>query len=254
MKRKKVIFKGIIASALFTGAFISNGGSIVGAEKNDSIPQEVIDLANEKVEISENEVEEIKAWEEDLNGNITEVTPLSERNNGVKSGEISLFAPPKDGYTYSFDSYVKNSPRKDWYFQNLGVFRIANKNTVKAEAQYEQQETVTTNWKVSANLSGKGTIGKSFLAGIEATIGGSYDYSKTTTKGKKYGVKQEVPPKTTHYITAYAVGGYDNGRLRYKKYAPGGSSLVGYYYETASGTAVNKNDVNVELTRSEPIK
>lgn len=249
-----MIFKGVFASVLFSGLFLGNVENLVAAEGNGAIPQEVIDKANEKVEMSENEVEEVKAWEEDLNGNIKEVAPLSERNNDDKSGEISLFAVPKDGYKYTFDKYEKKSPKKNWYLKNMGTFRLANKVKTVLKGQYVQEETVISNWKVSTNLSVKGKIGSSFLGGIEATLGGSFDYSKTATKGKKYGVEQKVPPKTIHYLTAYSVGGYDNGRLKYKKYSPSGSSLVGYYYENASGTAVSKTDLNIEVTDTDIIK
>lgn len=209
-----------------------------------SVPDDILDSVENEIQKNHIELPEVKAWEVDLSGNITEVTPLSER--------MTTMAPPKDGYVYYFDKYVVNKPKRNWKFKNAGIYRFSNKTNSTATVQYLQESTTTTNWNVTGSIEGSAKIKASFLGEIETKVSVSAGASKTYTKGKTYGATISVPKKTTVYITNYTVGINDSGRLRYKKYSASGTSLVGYYYENAGGTAISKNDVNVEVTKTEP--
>ncbi|MNZ93369.1 hypothetical protein D3C78_1124310 [compost metagenome] len=218
------------------------------ADDNSSIPAEVLQKANSLVVTDS--IPELEAWEVDLNGNKEEVTPLSQRIDQ----KISPSAVPNDGFIYAFDDYLPDFSKKNWTYQNMGTVRIENKLSTPAEANYTQTNTDVSSWNVGVNISGKAEVGVKFLAKLEITLGGSWGMSKTFTKSTSYGIKQQIPGKTTAYITAYAVGGNSNGSLAYKKYSPSGASLLGYYYESAGGTAVNKNDANIVISSTEPIK
>lgn len=44
---------------------------------SQNIPKAILEEIEQKVEDNKNEIEEIKAWETDLNGNVKEVEPIS---------------------------------------------------------------------------------------------------------------------------------------------------------------------------------
>ncbi|PZD96547.1 hypothetical protein DNH61_07020 [Paenibacillus sambharensis] len=217
------------------------------------IPSHVQDMADSKVS-QKQPIPEIRAWETDMNGNKREVVPLSKRSQLSQKG-VSIMAPPSgDGYTYSFDSYQPNITTRDWRYKNLGTFRYVNGLSTVATIQYEQQNSTTGTWSVGANISGSTTIKAAFLGKISVEIGGSWDTSREWTKGTKYGASQPIPAKTTAYLTNYQVAANSKGVLVWKKYAPGGTSQVGQYTETAGGYAVSKSDINVEVTSTEPVR
>lgn len=119
------------------------------------------------------------------------------------------------------------------------------------QVSYLQQVSTTKSWSVSANISGTAEIGTTFLSKLEGTLGGEFDKSKSYYSGQTYGGLYTIPGGETRYLANYTVGGYDNGTLVYKKYSPGGF-LVGYYYESAGGTAINTAYINIELLTSDP--
>ena len=108
-------------------------------------------------------------------------------------------------------------------------------------------------WSVSASISGTSTIGNKFLAAVEVKVGAGVGREKMWNSGTTHGINYKVPAKTIYYLTNYQVGYNGGGYLLYNKYHPSGAS-AGVYTESAGGTAVSKNDVNIELTASEPIK
>lgn len=225
--------------------------SPAAAKTPKNIPQEVLDKVKVKELQNRENVPEVIAWEESLDGSIKEVTPINERD--VESGrEITSMAVPKDGYTYSFNTYSVNSPTRKWTYKSAGTVRVSNTRTVSANLTYTQQNSTTTGWGVSTSISGSGTIKASFLGKLSVSAGLTADHNKSWSKGTSYGLTTTVPAKSVAYLTAYAVGIYDSGKLVYKKYTSSGT-LVGYYYETAGGTAISKNDANIELTDVDPL-
>ncbi|MCM3270343.1 hypothetical protein ACJ7K1_04430 [Paenibacillus elgii] len=212
--------------------------SSVYANAQEKIPSEVQELADSKVS-QKQPIPEIRAWETDLNGNITEVVPLSKR--------ISTMGPPSDGYTYSFESYNPNYVTKDWRYQNLGTFRYQNSTSGDASIQYEQTYTTSGKWNVGVNISGSADIKAAFFAKLTVNLGGSWGYERQWTSGTKYGANQTVKPYTTVFLTNYQVAANSSGILTWRKYASSGSQ-VGVYQETAGGYAVSMNDVNIEVT------
>lgn len=230
--------------------------SFAANNENNNIPQDVLEKIQQKVQ--ENSAEEIvvEAWEEDLNGNKIKVTPLSERKefSKKKSGEIGMYAVPKDGYNYVPDMYLVNNPSRNWHYKSAGVFRVNNTSysIPMNDVTYVQQSEVENHWNVGATISGSGTFGTSFLGQIAYSVGGSYDKSRTYTTGTTFSTKIDVGPRTIAYLANYTVGMYDKGTLRYKKYSTSGT-LVGYYSETGGGTAVSKSDVNLELSDTDPL-
>ncbi|WP_416148622.1 hypothetical protein ACM26V_20480 [Salipaludibacillus sp. HK11] len=218
------------------------------------IPEYVQELVKKQEAESQFQLPEVKAWEEDLDGTIKEVIPLSERPLSSMIGEVSIMAPPKDGFVYKFDRYIADSVKRNWTYKSAGTIRIRNTLSTSTQAHYTQQNTTTTKWSVAGEISGSATIGNSFLGAVESKLSISAGRDKSWTSGRTYGVKQKIPARTTAYVTAYAVGANTGGRIAYKKYSPSGTSLVGMYYETKGGTAISKNDASIEITAKEPIK
>lgn len=214
------------------------------------IPKSVLIKADSKV--IRDEIPEIKAWETDLEGNTIEVTP---KNMNLSSKDENIvFRPPNDGYVYLFSSYVSNTAKRNWYYENLGTFRFSNKTKEPiTNVKYEQTSNRTSHWGVSSNISGEGKIGISFLGEVNVKLGAEADYSRSWTKGNIYGANFTVPKQTVYYLTNYQVGLNSNGTLLYNKYHPSGGS-AGVYTESAGGTAVSKSDVSIEVTDTQPIK
>lgn len=236
MKKISIILSILASMAITSTIFVKAQAQEIPSQ---NIPKVILDEIEQKVENNKNEIEEIKAWETDLNGNIKEVEPISHTFNSKK--------PPSDGYRYVFNAYFPGSARKNWNYKNLGSFRVRNTSSSVAKASYEQQSTTTSNWNVGANISAEATIGNSFLGGVTTKLGGSFGKSRTWTAGKKYGIAYDVKPNTTVLLTNYQVGGYSTGTLTWNKYHSSGAN-VGMYSETANGTAVSTSDVNIELT------
>lgn len=212
--------------------------------EGNNIPKSVLDKVNQRVAESYTPLPEVKAWEVDLNGNKTEVEPLSKRN--------SLRYVPEDGYVYLFDHYNLNNCAKDWHFQSVGTCRIANKTSVNASGTYKQTSRKDTKASVSASITAKTEIKTAFIGEIESSIGITGSWEKTWVAGEEYGIEYTIPARSVIYLTNYQVGVDANGEIVYKKISKQ-SGLVGYYYESAGGTVLDPNDINIELSDTEPI-
>lgn len=247
----KVFLTGVLSFSLLGSAFSFPETTLASSSKKNDIPKEVL----EKVKKTEAEnqfiIPETKAWEVSLDGEVTDVTPISEVTENPYSG-ISVMAVPSDGYNYSFSYYDVNSPKRNWKYKSAGTVRVANTRSTSVNFTYTQQENTTTSWNVSSTISGTTSVKASFLGELELTMGLTTDANKSWSKGTSYGISTSVPGNSTAYLTAYAVGINDYGKLVYKKYTKSGS-LVGYYYESAGGTAISKNDANIELTNVDPL-
>lgn len=178
-------------------------------------------------------LEPIKAWEEDLNGNIVEVTP--------KNVNGSIMSVPNDGFLYIYDDYILDYHTSD--DKRFFVSRIVVENYAYdtfAPITYKQQSTVVTEWSVSSNLQLEVEAGNDFLGKIKASTGVDVGSSHTSSKSEdiEFGPMQ-VPPRTKGTIIKYRGGYYGNGALRYRKYSPSGLSWLGYYYETGNGWSVS---------------
>lgn len=97
--------------------------------ENYSIPDEIALLLNDSQQ--EDEIFEVHAWEIDLFGNITEVVPLSQRENSNLQKDGSR-AVPNDGFIYVFKSYDPTYVVKDWTYSLAGESRIVNGLTSNA--------------------------------------------------------------------------------------------------------------------------
>ena len=240
--------------ALTTILTLSSFGSFAAnASKTDNgIPDYVLQLVNQKVEDNKYVIPEAVGYESDVNGNLTKVTPLSQREFSEDS--ISTMSVPNDGYIYIFNDYIATSASTNWYYRSVGTFRFSNQtSTPVSNVKYEQYSSTTVKWSVSGSISGTATIGTKFLAAVEVKAGVSVGAEKTWNSGTSYGATYTVPAKTIYYLTNYQVGVNAGGQLLYNKYYPNGSS-AGVYTESAGGTAISSNDVNIELTASEPIR
>ncbi|MBD8498101.1 hypothetical protein [Paenibacillus arenosi] len=243
LKKKIAIYATSFAllSSLHTTAYATSTVS--------EIPNEVL----EKVKQAENEqvftIPEIKAWETDLDGVTREVTPLN-----LSTNENSTLAPPVgNGYNYVFSHYDQSRIAKDWKFKNTGTYRVENRLTTSTQASYTQTNTTTHNWNATVNLQGEATIGNSFLGKIEVTTGASVSKQWTYHSGTTYGITQTIPAKSIAYISAYAVGYNSGGTLVWDRYDIDYMTHLGTYKENASGTAISKNDVSVEISSTQPI-
>lgn len=213
--------------------------------EDSSIPDEIALLLNDSQQ--EDDFNKVRAWEVDLFGNITEVVPLSQRENSNLQKDGSRVVPD-DGFIYVYNRYDPTYVKKDWTYSLAGESRTVNGLTTNVEKSYEQQSTKTTNWTVSASIEGNGKIGADFLAKVEFKIGGSVARSTTTVAGWKDTTKYTVRPNEIAVLKNYHVGVNADGANVYDKYSPSGTSLVGIYYETAGGTALVPSSNNIVLT------
>jgi len=242
-------FKKIALSVSLSVFFVSMVYMPTFASENTTIPKRIMKIAEEKVQADKKDIPITKAWEVDLNGNRKEVTPLN-LSNKIDS-EMSTLSVPVDEFTYVFEDYITNNPKTNWHYALAGVYRSHNEGPTPMQVSYIQQASTTKSWSVSVNISGTAEIGTTFLAKLKGTLGGELAKSESYYNGQTYGESYTVPGGETRYLANYTVGGYDNGTLVYKKYSPEGF-LVGYYYESAGGTAINKAYVNLELLTSDP--
>mgnify|MGYP006979251110 CR=1 FL=1 len=237
------------------------------------IPQEVLEIVEKKEKENQASLPPNKAWEVDLQGNRIEVTPLGQRSGvtftkyGAQAREIrkSSFtntqlerASEANDYEYIYilKDFLPNHVNYNWYYKSTGTIRIENRLSTPAEAHYTQQNTTTTNWTVSGTLEISAEAGVKFLSKISGSLSVSAARSKTWYSGTSYGVKQNIPPRTTAYITNYAVGGSSNGSLQWEKYAKVTDQtyvFTGYYYESVGGTAVLPDHANVVISATEPV-
>lgn len=246
MKRVKALVSSILifAMVLTTSTGFATSKNSDEYKNHGNIPSHIQDLIQAKENEVNNALPEVKAWEVDLAGNVTEVVPLSDR--------IGVQAPPNDGFVYTFSHYDLDRTSRDWHYRSAGTVRIQNDLSVPGTYTYEQQNNTTVNWSVSSSISGNTTIGNSFIGKIEYEMGISVGRSKTWSKGTKYGVSQTLPAKSIVYITNYAVAVEGRGSLVYEKRSPAGS-LLGYYYENAGGWTISQNDSNIVITATEPL-
>ncbi|EJW15163.1 hypothetical protein M5X00_10515 [Paenibacillus alvei] len=231
-----------LAVGVLSLTFLLSSQMVFAQASDSDIPEDVLEKA--KAKESHYQAPEPKAWEIDMDGNRTEVVPLSQR--------VTTMAPPNDGYKYAFDRYDASRNSKDWNYKSTGTIRVNNALSTSATLSYTQQTTTETTWNVSSAISAKAEVKAGFLAGIEASTSVQVDSTRKWIKGTSYGVGVTVAPKTTAYLTNYAVGVNSNGKLIYKKYASSGSQ-IGIYEEAIGGTVVSLDDANVELTSTSPM-
>ncbi|MDP9750676.1 hypothetical protein [Thermoanaerobacter pentosaceus] len=247
--KKIILLLMILVFTLFINAYFVYANDLSNGNDN-TIPDSVLEKVKSKVEKSQFKLPEIRAWEIDKDGSKREVIPKSIKNN---NNLISTMGVPNDGYIYVFDHYDPNYASKNWHYASAGTYRLANYTNTPINGTYKQLNTKQIYWNVSANVSGETTVGNGFLAGIKLKTGVEVDRSQTWYAGKEYGVAFTVPPRTVYYLTNYQVGINSSGLLYWKKYSPSGTSWLGWYTETAGGTVIDKDDINIEVTDSEPM-
>lgn len=253
MKRKLITVTLLILAIIMTSG-LAHAKTIENKNATTGIPQNVLDTVNKKVQESQYALPEVRAWEIDLQGNKTEVIPRSQRNNISTGAEDNIvYSAPNDGYLYVFDYYDASNNQRNWYFKNNGIFRFTNNTNQPTPVTYTQESTVTTTWNVTGSVSAEYTVGNGFLAGVTAKAGISVGRDKTWYSGRSYGVSQDVPAHTVVYITNYQVGVDTYGTLYWKRYTPSGMTMIGYYTESAGGTVIDEQDLNIEISNTQPI-
>ncbi len=200
----------------------------------DSVKQSIENEKNSNASI--NDHIEKYAYEVDLEGNITEVIPLEQRE------QLRI---PNDGYTYILDGYDSARNVKDWTYKIVETVRYDNKTSYPISGSYAQQTTVTTSGYVEGNASASTKVNM-FVSEVEVELGITAGFSRTWSKGSTYGVNFTVQPNSTIYVTNYAVGVDSNGSWRYARYSKAGA-FIGYYYESAGGTVISKTDNNISV-------
>ncbi|MFD0674611.1 hypothetical protein [Cohnella sp. GCM10027633] len=184
------------------------------------------------------ELPAINAWEMSSSGEKIQVQP---RNYDGPQSRV-----PNDGFSYVFDSYVQSSTQYDQKRFFIGKVWIENTNsagTTPISLKYTQQTSKTTNWEVSANINATAEFKVAFLAKLNASLSLSGKYVVTDNSSTTVEQSAQVPGRTYYEINKYRAGGYGAGQAAYRKYSPGGGSLIGMYYEGASGWAPDENVV-----------
>lgn len=244
MKKRKIIVTTLLL-CLTIGSVTANAKT-----NQPEIPDSVNKKIEQKIEQNKDVLPEITAYTIDENGNKVKVQP----KDSITNTDVSTLAIPNDGYIYRFKEYVPNTTiTRNWYYANAGTFRFNNTtSSMKADVTYTQQATTEKTWNVTANISGETTIGNGFLAGVKASAGIEVSRNKTWSKGYSYSTAIDVPARTVAYITNYQVAAKSTGELVYTKYTPTGT-MCGYYRETAGGSAIDLQDVNIELSDTAPL-
>ncbi|MEC2346710.1 MULTISPECIES: hypothetical protein [Paenibacillus] len=187
------------------------------------------------------------AWEIDLEGKkkyVPYIVPNKESGIGTNSWSDS-------NYTYVFNGWTLNSTKIDKKRFFVSRVTVENRSTGTLPLKYVQQESVTTKWEVGANIEAEAEFKVKFLASLNAKLGGSYNYSKTTYSSTTVEAgPKNIPAGYSASYTKYRAGGYGAGQAEWKKYPKGSSSWIGMYYTGESGWAVNENDVTIEYSET----
>lgn len=202
--------------------------------------EEALKLKEQADKIGYDKEFSVEAFETDLAGNIKEVEPI-----GMK---LLQRIPPKDGFVYVPYNYSHSTGSINHRFKSIGSFTLTNRSSTPINGTYTQQDTVTTNWSVSATISGSTKFKVKFIGEIEGKIAGGASYSKTTSKGTTYSAGGTVAPGKSINMFAYQKGGKSSGKLYWQKYSPSGSSLVGMYSETTPGGTAPISGITIDVT------
>ncbi len=240
MRKFKILFLTLFTTLLFNAVIFANSSDlIIEYVPHDELPEEIrleIESRVNSEDYPEKYTEYPKVWEVDVEGNTKEV---------LSSKECKKLKLTNDGFNYIFYGYDSDYENKNWYYQSLGTYRLTNNSNSPVQGSYEQQSTKTSTGYVEGNDSGSAKV-NAFVTEVEAEMGISVGYSRTYSAGKSYGADFTVPPNSTVYATNYAVSVNSNGTWKYKKYSSGGSWL-GYYYESAGGNVISKDDVSISI-------
>ncbi|WP_342478819.1 hypothetical protein NYE24_12895 [Paenibacillus sp. FSL H7-0350] len=221
-----------------------NAESSTNVDNSTSSPTNVFTSVPDQQEIERQKQYEPApptAWEVDLNGNKKTVPYIvpSALGNATK-GTIGTQSWSDSNYTYAFDGWALSSTQLDDYRFYVSKVSIDNHSSQPLPLKYTQQNSITTQWSVGANISAEAEFGPSFLSSLTVSLGGNWSKSKTSYASTTIEMGPvNVPSGWAASFTKYQGGGYGQGQARWKKYIKGTSSLVGLYYTGESGWAVN---------------
>lgn len=179
-------------------------------------PDQVVKEALAEVD---NTLGDVKAYVTDLNGVVTEVTPIN----------VMLESRLPSGYTYSFSSYSQNLTKKDLKFDHLGTASYENNSSQSESLEYSQGNSIDTTWDVRGEVSGDAEFGTALLGKIKASVGVSVARISRTGSSTTVSATYNVPSGYIGYIDRYKPAYASGGMVTYKRYQNG--IFAGYYSE-----------------------
>ncbi|MHB1654389.1 MAG: hypothetical protein ACYCVD_18255 [Desulfitobacteriaceae bacterium] len=172
--------------------------------------------------------------------NIITKEQLKKSNDNRNKGNIT----PNDWwsgdyyYEYISNSYTQTSSTDDPYHFNVGHTQAYNGTPSPATLSYQQQQSYTSNWSVTAQVSATAELKTDYLAKLGATFGGSYTSSNTTSSSTSILYSIQVPSMQTGYIYAWLPGGYSYGTAQYTEYYY--DIYSGYFFRTGNIVTTNE--------------
>jgi len=186
------------------------------------------------------------AWEVDLQGNVKPAPYIVPHAKSPNEKTITPMSWSDGSYDYVYYGYTSTDTKLDSKKFFISKVTVENQSLGPLPLKYTQQETVTTYWSVSANISAEGELKVQWLASLKVSLGGSYSYSKTTYSSTQIEAgPKDIPPGYSASYTKYRAGGYGKGQAAWKKYIKGYSSWVGMYYTNESGWAPHENQTTI---------
>lgn len=255
---KKKLFKSVLVAFLVcssTPLFVHStfASSIDGAENqlssnlSNSNSLGVFTTIPDEAEMQRQEqykLDSPTAWEVDQDGKKKEVPYIVPNDpNLIHSNSFS-----DANYTYVFDGWTLSDQKQDPKRFFVDKITVENRTSSPLPLKYIQQNSVTSNWEVGANIQAEAELKVKFLASLKATLGGSFNKSKTTSSSTTVEAgPQNVKPGYSASYTKYRSGGYGKGQASWRKYPKNSASWVGMYYTGESGWAVNENATTITL-------
>jgi hypothetical protein len=235
---KKILFISLSTIIIFQSSFVIQGESVSVSPKKvvdkNLAPQESKELIKEKNEKNYYSNLKTESWETDLEGNIIN------RDNLLTGGS----------YWYDFVGVEMSSTQKDTKHYFLGESMYNNYTSQSVPLTYKQNESKTSEWGVTASISGTGEIKVAWLAKLEVEVGVEGSYSVITSSSSEVlAGPVNVLPKTGQKFVRTRTGAYGSGSLKYIKYYYDDNTQtnksVGYYYEAGSGWTPVKNSTTI---------
>ncbi|MCL9661361.1 hypothetical protein L2089_11740 [Paenibacillus hunanensis] len=241
--------KKIVISLLTTALLVSSAPFYAKAEalsqdstlsSQSSVVFTAVPDAAELERQKQYELQTPNAWEIDNQGNKKKVPYI------VPALNYTTQSFSDSNYDYIFNGWTLNSTKTDPKRFFVDKVSVENRSGGSLPLKYIQQQSVTTQWSVGANIEAEAEFKVSFLASLKAKLGGSYSYSKTTSSSTTIEAgPKNVPAGYVASYTKYRSGGYGAGQAAWRKYVKNSASQVGMYYTGETGWAVNDNATTI---------
>lgn len=202
-------FKSLLAPVLFSSTLLISGLAFAPSALADK--GETSYLWNE-------ETKEVST----VSSDVVNVPVVDETATSPKHNIDVPLNPPKDELSPNFwirtlHRYDQTRATVDYKKKYVGSVRLDNTNNAYTEGSITFEASVSDSWSVTVSGSASGSAEKNLVvAKVNATvtIGGSY--TRSWSKGTKYGSALKVPPRKVGSITAYIPGVSSNGQMVYK--------------------------------------